>query len=140
MTLVIDSSVAVKWFVQEPGHEAAKLLLLSEERLVAPGWAYAEVTNVLWRKVRSGQVTEEQARAAIAEYPKTVHLLASDETQMTAAFDLAQQLEHSIYDCAFLAVALQHDDGVLVTDDIAFARKAAASGYGEKLSGLRGVS
>jgi predicted nucleic acid-binding protein len=34
--LVVDSSVAVKWFLEEPGDREAVALLRSGERLIAP--------------------------------------------------------------------------------------------------------
>jgi predicted nucleic acid-binding protein len=134
--LIVDSSVALKWFVDEPRHEAAKRLILAAERMSAPEWAYAEVINALWRKARAGEITNEQVLAAIHERPKRVRYSGCDEGLMKSAFGLAQQLEHSIYDCVFLALALQTENAVLVTDDGRFAEKAVSRGYADKLRWL----
>ncbi|MBL8582205.1 MAG: PIN domain-containing protein [Rhizobiaceae bacterium] len=136
MIFVVDSSVATKWFVEEPRHELAKRMILAGDRLVAPDWAYAEVTNVLWRKARSGELSIEQVRAAISAIPARLELLGSDEGLMTTAIELAQLLEHSIYDCVFLATALRIENAMLVTDDGRFAEKAASKGFGDKLRWL----
>jgi predicted nucleic acid-binding protein len=133
LIFVIDSSVASKWFAEEPRHEAAKRLILAADQMIAPDWAYAEVVNALWRKVRANELTDAQVRAAIDELPESVAYVGSDKSQMQSAFELAQQLGHSIYDCVFLALALSTDNTVLVTDDNRFAEKAAACGYADKL-------
>ena len=36
MTVVVDASVALKWYVDEEDSEAALALLASDERLIAP--------------------------------------------------------------------------------------------------------
>ena len=58
MTFVVDASVAVKWLVNEQASEAAHRLLNSEERLVAPDFIVVEVGNVLWKKLRRGELTD----------------------------------------------------------------------------------
>ena len=133
MIFVVDSSVAVKWFVDERRHQVAKRLILGAERMSAPEWFYAEVINALWRKARAGEVTNGQVLAAIHELPHRVEFSACDEGLMKTAFELAQQLEHSIYDCVFLALALRTENAVLVTDDDRFAEKAVSRGYADKL-------
>ena len=50
MTLVIDASIAAKWFVEEPGRAQA-LEVLDETDRQAPDLVVAEVANVIWKKV-----------------------------------------------------------------------------------------
>ena len=49
MTLVVDASVAVKWFVEEDGRQQALQILDLDER-EAPDLIIAEVANVIWKK------------------------------------------------------------------------------------------
>ena len=44
--LVVDCSVAVKWFLEEPGDREALALLRAGERLIAPELIIAELINV----------------------------------------------------------------------------------------------
>ena len=67
MRLVVDSSVVLKWFVDEPQRELAAALLDSEDALIAPDLVLCEVTNALWRKARKGEVTSLQVSEAIHE-------------------------------------------------------------------------
>jgi len=122
MTLVIDSSVAIKWFTPEPHYEAAADLLRGEEPLVAPSLVLAEVANAMWRKERAGEVTAAQTSEAIEELQTMLILRPLDATLTSAAADIARVVGHSIYDCMFLACALA-ENAQLFTADAKFASK-----------------
>jgi len=61
LIFVVDASVAVLWFVEEPGHRKAVTIAESPNQLIAPDLIFPEVGNVLRRKVRSGLIAEPQA-------------------------------------------------------------------------------
>lgn len=47
MSLVVDASVALKWFLPEPGHEAALAILDADDAgqpLLAPDWLLVEAS------------------------------------------------------------------------------------------------
>jgi predicted nucleic acid-binding protein len=48
MTLIVDASVALQWYLREPGADAARQILAGDEVLVAPDLVVAEVCNVSW--------------------------------------------------------------------------------------------
>lgn len=52
--LVIDASVAIKWYVPEAGSQEASAILDRPETLLAPDLLAAEFGNVLWKKVSAG--------------------------------------------------------------------------------------
>ena len=51
-TLVVDSSVAVKWYLEEEGSDRAESLLRRNARLLAPDLLLPELGNVLWKRRR----------------------------------------------------------------------------------------
>lgn len=69
--IVVDASVAVKWFVEEEGHQFALSLLEQHLVIIAPDLIFSETTNVLWKKLRRGEVTRERdnARRVLADGP-----------------------------------------------------------------------
>jgi predicted nucleic acid-binding protein len=139
LKVVIDSSVAVKWFVREVGHEAAKALLASGgDSFIAPDFMLAEVANVLWRKVRQNEIEVEQVQEAIRALPVDVLVSAADLVE--PAFDLARQIGHSVYDCLFLACALKVEGSALVIADEKVAVKMEAAGFGDRIRRLSGDS
>jgi predicted nucleic acid-binding protein len=120
--VVIDASVGVKWVVSEAGSDAADALL--DQDLMAPVLWLAEAANALWRRARIGEITAEQADARLSELLRAPVASLPIEPHLEQALKLAIEIGHPIYDCIYLAVALQHQTHV-VTADRRFA--AAAS-------------
>ena len=56
MRLVIDTSVVVKWFVDEDGFKSARALVDANVERIAPEFVLAEAANVLQRKIRVGEL------------------------------------------------------------------------------------
>ncbi len=64
-TFVLDASVAVRWFVPEVGHAAARALLSEGLRWIAPRLLLTEVGSALRRRVVAGEVPEPEASGAL---------------------------------------------------------------------------
>lgn len=120
MSLIVDASVAVKWFAAEEGTEAAQVLLEdSGDALLAPDLLLIEVANALWKKWKRGVIVRAQLRDAISElgyvFPPPNLVPVADLADEAA--DLAGDLGHPIYDCLYIALTRRTRGGVLVTDD-----------------------
>jgi predicted nucleic acid-binding protein len=137
VNLVIDSSVAVKWYVLEEGHQQAANLFLGGHKLVAPDLLLAETANVSRRKVRGADMTEQQAVEAMGRLRREFPMFAPSDELVERAFDLSSKLNHSVYDCIYLALALGADDRLLVTADAKFATKATDAGFGDRILDLQ---
>ena len=127
--IVVDTSVATKWIVTEPGHEVAIALLETSFDIVAPDLLLPEISNVLRRKVRLGEISTDQAQLGIAAVRASIQSFISSVQLADEALRLSEQLDHSPYDCFFLAAELGR--GVLVTADDVFRRKCSAAGFGQ---------
>lgn len=130
MSLVIDASVAIKWVLDEPRSDAA--LALRGEQLAAPALWLAEAANALWRHVRIGELTGEQAFARMSELEKAPVASLPIEPHVAAALELATRSNHPVYDCIYLAVAI-HQGVQVVTDDRRFAAAAARLALGDRV-------
>ncbi len=60
-----DSSALVPLLVQEDGGETVHRLLVEDEGLVVWLLTPVEIVSALWRRTRSGQLTSEEAGAAL---------------------------------------------------------------------------
>lgn len=114
MTIVIDASVALKWVLSEPGSEAA--VALQNEQLVAPVLWLAEAANALWRRLRLGEITADEARAFLDDLGSAPVASLSMEPHLGTALSLAIETGHRIYDCIYLAIALHHRTHVVTAD------------------------
>ena len=115
-TLVVDASIAVKWVVEEEG-TAEALRLLERSKLIAPELLVAECANILWKKVRRDELSNEEALLA-------ARLLQSAEIELTPtrlllepATRIAIELDHPAYDCIYLALAAERDCPFVTADE-----------------------
>jgi predicted nucleic acid-binding protein len=122
VALVVDASVAVKWVLDEPGSGWARSLPASGAQLFAPNLLCTECGNVLWRMVRTERIDPslvERFWSAMNAVP--LALCHADWTLSAAALRLSMRLNHPIYDCLYLALALDRD-AALATADGRFLR------------------
>ncbi len=114
MSVVVDASVALKWVLDEPGKDAADALL--DEDLIAPSLWLLEAANVLWQRRRRGELTATQAHARLDELYNAPVATLPIEDYLRAASDLAALLDHPVYDCVYLALAVAEDSYVVTAD------------------------
>jgi len=106
---VIDASVAIKWYIPEEGRaQAIKLLNLARSGKSAfhvPDLMYCEAGNILWKRVRLGELSGPEAAAiaaALLNIPKTVH---PSSMLLPAALEIACLTGRPVSDCFYLALA-----------------------------------
>ena len=129
MRLVVDASVAVKWFVEEEYSVQAGRLLDGSHELYAPRLLASEVGNTLWRKVRTGEMERGRAGALAAAISQMAVYWIEDEEVCAEAIRLSLALGRTVYDCLYLAAA--HRLGAtLVTADVRFANALAGTEHG----------
>jgi predicted nucleic acid-binding protein len=125
MNFVVDASVGVKWLLDETQSDLAERLLREATALIVPDLFAIEVASVLTKRLRRGAIDAEVLGAATFQLETivassvivepTIHLLR----RMIA---MSQALHHSLYDCAYLALAEERLAPV-VTSDSVLARK-----------------
>lgn len=127
---VIDASVAVKWFLPEPGEDAAQQVLAAGEELTAPSLIRVEVAAAILRKARFKEIEEQEAQMTTRLWFQAlvdgVVTLVPDEADLPEAVRVALALKHPLQDCLYLAVA-KRLGAPLITADQKFAAKASAA-------------
>lgn len=121
---VADSSLVLKWVVEEHDSDAA-LALRRHYHFLAPDLLYAECTNAFWKFVRKGQFSIETiavAMRAIQADPLEIHLV---QPLMPTALRIAIDHDHPAYDCIFVALAIR-EGCPMITADASLARKMRA--------------
>ncbi len=137
MSLAVDASVACKWFVEEPGSADADKFLAGGDELVAPDLIVAEVCSAFWKKLRAGQITAAQAKAAMEELPGFFDDLVPCHRLGTRALAIAGALDYPVYDCFYLALA-ELNDVRLVTADARLLGSLAGTPWAERVTGIGG--
>jgi predicted nucleic acid-binding protein len=126
--LVVDANVATKWFVDQVHSDLAELVQNSTQPLIAPQLMIAEVADALRKQVRVKDISIEQARVALASLPRSFSEIVAMEQLADAALTLARKIEHSAYDCFYLALAKSRS-ARLVTADTRLINQVARTKY-----------
>jgi predicted nucleic acid-binding protein len=119
MIVVVDASVAAKWFIDEDNTDEALILLDRPFDLHAPDLLYLEFDNILCKLIRRGLLLEEEGfdmRDRIQAFPIQPY---SSQSLREKAFQIAVENGRSIYDCIYLALA-ELLEGRMVTADRRF--------------------
>lgn len=114
--VIVDASVAVKWFVPEDGSEEAEQLLDGKTRLYAPTIILGEVANALWKAVRRRDMSIEDSDETIGELPGYFSLLFDTEQLLKEALAMACAFDHPVYDCLYVETARRFDMPLLTAD------------------------
>lgn len=116
-TVVVDSSVALKWFVPEIHSERAASLLDDSIQLAAPDLLYPEAGNVVWKKVGRGELEAEEAREIIAGLKRVPIGVTASSLLLEAALDIALVHRRTVYDSLYAALAVAYDCVFVTADD-----------------------
>ena len=113
--------MVVKWLLQENDRHKALALqdLYAEEKLklIAPQILIIEVASVLAKRCRREELTPGAAHRCFEQLLEDSPALHSSEHLNRAAFRLAVEHRRPIYDCLYLALALDHDCDLVTADE-----------------------
>jgi predicted nucleic acid-binding protein len=114
---VVDASVGVKWFVPEVLAAEARRWHQGPDELHIPAFFFdLEIANILWKKARRAEITRADADLILAQLPGLPVTRHPEASLLPSAFDLADRTQRTVYDCLYLALAVQLN-GRLVTAD-----------------------
>ena len=106
MIVVVDASVAIKWYVDEVHTAEAEQLIDGRFELHAPELLLPEFGNILWKKCRNDDLDENVAISAISSL-RSLHIIThSNEALLEPAFQGAQETGQSVYDWTYLSLAI----------------------------------
>ncbi len=107
---VVDASVAVKWHLNDEEDVATARKVRNdfvEGRilLLAPEQIRYEVPSAIRNAVRSRRLTPSDGATAVTDFLEWQLQVASHDTMILAAYDLALRFGCSLYDALYLALA-----------------------------------
>ncbi|MBX3402154.1 MAG: type II toxin-antitoxin system VapC family toxin [Phycisphaeraceae bacterium] len=115
--LVIDASVAVKWFLPEKDSEQAARLLSGTRRLVAPDLLWIEVAAVLWKVVRRSAITPDEAHRIIADAAAFPVETIESFSLLPEAMRIAMETGRTVYDSLYVSLAAVERSAVVTADE-----------------------
>lgn len=137
MTIVVDVSVAIKWFVRENLHDEADRLLALEDDLHAPDLIIVELANVAWKKTIRKEIERTQAKEIVRSFRDGGPILHPSTDLAERALQIGLEINHPAYDCIYIACA-EKLDSVLVTADARLESAVRATGFAARVAHLTG--
>ena len=122
--MIVDASA----LVTSLGKPESQRALLGEE-LAAPDLLIPEMLNAFWKLQRAGRSIP--ALSILLSTIDHIRIVPSRAHAVRAA-ELADRLDHPVYDCLYLALAEAEGD-VLLTADAAFERKTRIPGLRKRV-------
>jgi predicted nucleic acid-binding protein len=114
---VIDASVLVKLFIEEEGSSEAAALLKPTDELFAPDLLWAEVSNIIWKYARRGEVSAGDAKAIVADMLQMPIETESCRELTESALEIAIATNRTVYDALYLALAIDRQMQMLTADE-----------------------
>ncbi|MCL4386243.1 MAG: type II toxin-antitoxin system VapC family toxin [Cyanobacteria bacterium] len=119
--IILDTSVIIKWFFEEDEEnvKTANLILNkyhnNEIQIIAPEIALFEISNVI--KNRINNLEDKNTGAEIIDKIFNLGIIFYVTKEILKnAFNIAIDINESVYDCIFIAVA-EHFKSKFITDD-----------------------
>jgi predicted nucleic acid-binding protein len=106
MIYVVDASVAIKWYVPEIYEQEATNLLQGNHVFHAPELIYPEFSNILWKKVRRGEITSAEGQRIIAAFAQKNLIPHPHQPLIKSAYAGAESTGQTVYDWTYLALAI----------------------------------
>jgi predicted nucleic acid-binding protein len=114
---VIDASVLVKLFFEEEHSRASVHYVENASELLAPDLIWVETANVVWKRLRRGEVAAEDAGELVQEMLRLPILTSASFELVSPAMALAADTGRTVYDCLYLALAIRENVPLLTGDE-----------------------
>lgn len=110
--MVVDASVAAKWFLPKQGEpltdEALELFrrhVSGEILFIVPDLFWAELANIFWKAVRLGRCSKAFSETALASLQQLKLTTVPSLILLQSAFGIATAFNRTVYDSLYVALA-----------------------------------
>lgn len=124
--MILDTSVVVHWFVPTEFSIAA-MRFRNRRDLAAPAVILVETAHVLYKHSRRGTIDPRQCGRSIQILEHLLVDAVPDGNLLQLALEMALTYKHPLYDCLYVALALDRNEP-LVTADQGMAALATTLG------------
>jgi predicted nucleic acid-binding protein len=122
--LVVDASVAAKWYLPESREELTDqaLALLNkyeknEVQFVVPDLFYAEIASAIWKAVRGGRVSRAFGDQALVLLTQREFATIPSLKLLDQAFQIATDHAQNVYNSLYVALAVQTNSQLITADE-----------------------
>ena len=114
--LVVDASVAVKWYLPEIHAQAARNLLETASGFTVPGLFFAEVGNALWKRWSIGRLALDDLADTLEALNLVPFEVQPTRSLLRPGMAIAMRHRCTVYDSLYLALAVQQNTRMITAD------------------------
>ena len=122
--MVLDASVAAKWFLPSEGEplsgQAFRLLeryASDQVQLAVPDLFWPELGTILLKAARQGRIAVPSAAAAVAQMQSRRFSTVPSRSLLHDAFKIANAFGRPVYDCMYVALAVAQNTEFVTADE-----------------------
>jgi predicted nucleic acid-binding protein len=119
--LVVDSSVAIKWFVAEPLTNEARRILNDYQNgafdLLVPDLIFAEFGNIVWKKHMHQGLAASDAQTIINTFRMLAFEIMSSADLLAEAYKIAVAQRRTVYDALYIALSVTEQCDFVTADE-----------------------
>ncbi len=130
--LVVDVSVAVKWYLPEVHADDARRLLEADLEPIVPELFFAEFGNVLWKRWRRGELAGDSVADVLEALDAIPFEVRPMRVLLPSAVEIAMDHRCTVYDGMYLALAV-NEQSRMITADRRFHRAVAQGPLGRHI-------
>lgn len=112
--MIVDANLVIYWFCPSE-FEGSVARFYGRPDLLAPSILLVETANALYKNARGGLIRPELCTSSITLIEKTIQFVP-DRDLLSIAIDVALSKLHPVYDCLYLALALQRQQPLATAD------------------------
>jgi predicted nucleic acid-binding protein len=119
--LVVDSSVAVKWFVVEPYSTEARRILDAYQNgllsFLAPDLINAEFGNIIWKKHIFQGLASSDAQDILDKFWQLQFTFTPTADLLEDAYKIAVAHQRAVYDALYVALSIRENCQLVTADE-----------------------
>jgi predicted nucleic acid-binding protein len=128
LVVVFDASIIFPLLVNEEKSIPAREIYAKSQDVIFLDFLRIEIANALASSTRRRRFDQNYAKEALQKLDRLILRATNSAPFVTAAFALALEINHPVYDCLYAIAAREHD-ATLVTCDGKFAAKLDQAKY-----------
>jgi len=122
--VVVDASVAAKWFLPGNGEELVDEAFgmldryeKNELQFVVPDLFYVEIASAIWKAVRVGRISNASGQRALGSLVEREFPTVPSVKLLDGAFQIAMDYKRTVYDCLYVSLAIQSSCQLITADE-----------------------
>ena len=116
MTAVVDANAGIEVGLNRSRSKDITSLLGLFDQILTPSLYYAEITNALWKYLRSNQIGSDTARQGLRIASGLIDEYIDIQNDLDEVLTESVRLDHSVYDIFYLVLARRTDSTIITLD------------------------